>query len=133
MDRSTWKKFEGRVAAMFGTKRAPLSGINGGVTASDSLSDKFFIEVKMRRKHALWTLYDSVRDLAKKEGKVPVIAVGETSRKGAIICIHSDNLHRVSELLKEIDSDRYGNLPRGSSDTSGGASITRSGSNPADT
>jgi len=117
--RGTWKKFEARVARMFGTTRAPLSGINGGVTASDSLSPDFFIEVKMRKKHALWRLYDDTRAKAKKESKVPVIAVGETNRKGALICIHSDDLGRVSDLLKEIANERHDDLRRDPSDTSG--------------
>ncbi len=122
MHRSTWKKFEGRVARLFGSKRAPLSGINGGVTASDSLSPDFFIEVKMRKRHALWSLFDDTREKARKEGKVPVIAVGETSRKGALICIHSDDLGKVSELLKEIAHERHDDLRGDPSDTSGRAS-----------
>ena len=119
MHRSTWKKFEGRVARLFGSKRAPLSGINGGVTASDSLSPDFFIEVKMRKRHALWSLFDDTREKAKKENKVPVIAVGETNRKGALICIHSDDLGRVSDLLKEIASERHDDLRRNPPDTPG--------------
>jgi len=67
--RGTWKKFEARVARMFGSKRAPLSGINGGVTASDSLSPDFFVECKMRKKHALWRLYDDTRAKAKRKAR----------------------------------------------------------------
>ena len=119
MNRSTWKKFEGRVARLFGSTRAPLSGINGGVTASDSLSPDFFIEVKMRKRHALWSLFDDTREKAKKEGKVPVIAVGETNRKGALICIHSDDLGKVSELLKEIANERHDDLRGDTPDTPG--------------
>ena len=119
MHRGTWKKFEARVARMFGSKRAPLSGINGGVTASDSLSPDFFVECKMRKKHALWSLFDDTRAKAKKESKVPVLAVGETNRKGALICIHSDDLGRVGDLLKEIASERNSDLRRNPPDTPG--------------
>jgi len=119
MHRSTWKKFEGRVARLFGTTRAPLSGMNGGVTASDTLSPVFFIEVKMRKRHALWSLYDDTRVKAKKEDKVPILAVGENNRKGALIVIHSDDLGRVDELLKEIAHERNTDLRGDTSDTSG--------------
>ena len=132
MHRGTWKKFEARVARMFGTTRAPLSGINGGVTASDSLSPDFFIEVKMRKRHALWSLFDDTRAKAKKENKVPVIAVGETNRRGALICIHSDDLGRVSDLLKEIASERNEHLRRDPSDTTRRASEPGIGSSEPD-
>ena len=128
MHRGTWKKFEARVARMFGSKRAPLSGINGGVTASDSLSPDFFVECKMRKKHALWSLFDDTRAKAKKESKVPVLAVGETNRKGALICIHSDDLGRVGDLLKEIANEQYEYLRRDSSDTTGRTSEPGNGS-----
>ena len=108
MDRSTWKKFERRVAALFGTVRAPLSGSNGGVTGSDSLSDDLYIEVKMRKKHALWSLYDDTKKGAKKEGKIPGMAIGETGRKGALIVVHSDHLKDVDNLLREIAKNEHG-------------------------
>ena len=96
------------MAALFGTVRAPLSGSNGGVTGSDSLSDDLYIEVKMRKKHALWRLYDDTKKGAKKEGKIPVMAIGETGRKGALIVVHSDHLKDVDNLLREIAKNEHG-------------------------
>ena len=70
----------------------------------------------------MWSLFYDTREKAKTEGKVPVIAVGETNRKGALICIHSDDLGKVSELLKEIANERHDDLRGDPSDTSGRAS-----------
>lgn len=63
------------------------------------MHDRLFIEAKLREKHAIWTLFDQTAILAKKENKVPVLAVKEKSRKGEIYCIHSDDLEYVLEAL----------------------------------
>ncbi len=86
----TWKKAEQRAAAKFGTRRAPLSGSNGGVTGSDSLSESCYIETKYRQKHWAVSLFHEVEEAAGKEkklggivdreGKFPVLILAEKGR-----------------------------------------------------
>lgn len=76
-----WKQFERRVAEFFGTVRNPLSGANSRHTASDSLSDLFFIESKTRTKFAHHAIISDTRRLAKKEGKIPVLATQKYCEK----------------------------------------------------
>ena len=95
--RRTWQRFEERVAALFGCRRQVLSGSSGrdDATASDSTHPVLFIEAKFRDKHAARTLHDATRELARKEGKVPVVALCDKGRPGFLLCIHSDDLAAV--------------------------------------
>ena len=46
MTSKRWKAVEREIAAKFGTRRTPLSGINSGHTSSDTLHPKLYIEIK---------------------------------------------------------------------------------------
>ncbi|RSD36561.1 MAG: hypothetical protein CI952_78 [Methanohalophilus sp.] len=78
-----WKKLERRIAKTFGTFRTPLSGSSSRHTASDTLHDELYIEVK----------YSGIKDSkggkqitikkewldemiyeAKREDKIPMLA-----------------------------------------------------------
>ena len=99
--RGTWKAMERRVAARFGTKRTALSGSNGGVSASDSMHPRIFVECKYRQKHATYQLWLETFEKAKKENKTPVVVLKEKGRKGELYVVHGDDLETVlSELLK---------------------------------
>jgi hypothetical protein len=89
---STWKAFERRIAALFGAVRAPLSGINGGVTGSDSLHSRLFLEAKLRNHHTVYTLWKKTQIAARKERKTPVLALQEKGHPGALLVIHTDDL-----------------------------------------
>ena len=66
----TWQRFEAAVAAIFGTKRVPLSGSNSGHnTHSDSMHPDIYIECKLRESFSIWRLFDDTSKKAKKEGK----------------------------------------------------------------
>lgn len=92
MDRSTWKKFERRVSAFFGTVRNALSGRNSKVSASDSHHPTLFIECKLNSKSPFWTLYLKTREHANKEGKIPVLALGNKNHEGFLVVVHSNDL-----------------------------------------
>jgi len=47
--RSTWKKFERRVAKLFGGERNPLSGSASKHTKGDVIHDDYYIEAKLRK------------------------------------------------------------------------------------
>lgn len=100
MHRSTWKAGERRVAAIFGAKRNPLSGGNSGVTRSDTRHETLFIECKHSKKHAVWTLHDDAKQLAKKENKTPVVALLRTGSPGVIFCIHTDHLSAFIDVYR---------------------------------
>ncbi len=107
----TWKRAEGRVAALFGARRQPLSGGSGraDLTRSDSTHPRLFVECKYRERHAARTLYDATKALARQEGKVPVLALIDKGRPGFLLCIHSDDLPAVAAaVVASLDS-----APRG--------------------
>ena len=91
----TWKAFERRVAAFFGTERNALSGGNSKLTRSDSLHPHLFIEAKQRQRFAVVRLWDATKRLADKENKTPVVCVSEKNRPGFWILVHSDDLQKI--------------------------------------
>jgi hypothetical protein len=100
--RSTWKAVERRAAAIWHSRRAPLSGSNGGQTASDSLHPRLFLEVKLRERSAVRTLFDSTAALAKKEGKTPVLMLADKRRPGFLVVFHSDDLPTIVDEAGEV-------------------------------
>ncbi len=95
--RSTWKKSEGRAASVFGTKRQPCSGSGGraDLTCSDSVHPTLFIESKLRERHAVRTLFDETKELAKREHKTPVLMLADKNRPGHLVVVHTDDLRAV--------------------------------------
>lgn len=87
------------MAAAFATQRTPLSGGSSRHTRSDTLHPRLFIEVKERARHALYTLYRQTSQLARGEGKVPVVAICETGRQGFLVACHVDDLQAVAREL----------------------------------
>lgn len=98
MSDKAWKAVERRIARFFGCQRTPLSGGNGKITRSDTLHEEMFIEIKHRKKHSAVTLWDETKELAKKEGKIPVVALSEKNRPGFWLVMHSADLEDVSTL-----------------------------------
>ena len=96
MPTKTWKQRERDVAAYFGGRRTPLSGMNSGHTSADIIHDKLFVEHKHRKKHTLLTLFDAVKKLAIRENKIPVVTISEHGRHGFWIVCHSSDLTAVA-------------------------------------
>lgn len=101
--RSTWKAFERRVAEFFHTRRAPLSGVNGGVTQSDTMHPRLYVECKLRQKSAIHALYAETADRAKLEQKTPILALGQKNRAGWLLVIHCGDLHQVASFARDIE------------------------------
>ena len=95
--RRTWKKRESNVASFFQGKRTPLSGGNSKITRSDVIHEELFIECKLKKKHSVISLWDETAELAKKEGKTPVIALCEKQRPGFWIMVHSNDLEKLKK------------------------------------
>jgi len=103
----TWKQREQQVARFFGAKgRTPLSGGNGGITRSDTLHGDLFVEHKHRARHAVLTLWDCVRKLARKERKVPVVTLSVKGRPGFWVLVHSDDLTAVANQRLQAIRDQ---------------------------
>jgi hypothetical protein len=101
---AAWKQRERQAAAVFGARRARLSGSSGceGESSSDSTHPRLYIETKLRAKHTTRTLHDDVRAKAKAEGKAPVLLLADGGRPGLLVVIHTDDLDRVlAERLAE--------------------------------
>ena len=85
--RSTWKKRERNIAKDLGTERTPLSGSNSRHTSSDTLSDIFYIESKLRASPPGWALFEKTALQAAKEGKIPLVIYSKKfKQKKQVIC-----------------------------------------------
>lgn len=94
----TWKTAERRVAAFFNTLRQRLSGSSGRAdeTAADTKHERLFIEVKYRENHAVRTLYDEVALKAKREGKIPLVALVSKNKPGFLLVMHIEHLPAIA-------------------------------------
>lgn len=97
---SRWKDFEREVANDFGTERTPLSGGNSKHTRADTLHSMLFIECKKRKNHALHKLFNETAKLAKREGKLPVVATRETGKRGYLLTMRPEDLEEVVRWYK---------------------------------
>lgn len=98
-----WKAAERASAALFNTRRTPLSGSNSGhETESDSLHDVIYIETKRDKTlpgKKLRNLWEDTQAKAKKEGKIPVIMLRLHGKKGFLMLMHSS---QVKDVAKEM-------------------------------
>jgi len=104
--RSTWKRRERDSAALFGTRRQIGSGSGGRAdqTRSDSLHPRIFLETKLRASSAVRTLFDKTAAMAKAESKIPVLALFDKGRPGALLVFSADHLIEIAaELLAARD------------------------------
>lgn len=100
--RGTWKKFERDIANFFGTKRTPLSGINSGHdTNSDSLHPTIYIEAKYRNSFSIFSLFLDTEEKAKRENKVPVVAIKQKGEQGYLLVIRPEHLRKLNLLKNE--------------------------------
>lgn len=108
MPNKAWKSFERRVAQVFFCRRNPLSGINSTITGSDTTSTIFYIECKQRAKSFIHSLFQETKVSAKKENKLPVLAVQQKGSPGFMVCIHSSDLEEFcSEYKLLLEEEEY--------------------------
>ena len=93
-----WKRREREVARYFNGIRTSLSGSNSKVTKADVIHDELFVECKLRAKHSVISLWNETAELAKKEGKTPVIALCEKNRPGFWVMVHSSDLNKLKKV-----------------------------------
>lgn len=106
-----WKNTEKKTAEDLATERTPFSGSTSGLTSSDTLHPNLFVEIKTKKKHAVKTLYNKTRELAKDEGKVPLVVLRETDSKEMLWVFERDH---IFDILQEIDLHRIQeSIPKG--------------------
>lgn len=97
-----WQALERSIAKIFNTKRTPFSGSNSGLTASDTLHNHIFVEAKCHKNQAVINLMQATEELAKKEGKIPILALQdpEDKKHRKYLLIEVKDLKKI---VKEID------------------------------
>jgi len=110
--RSTWKAAERRVAAYFDAIRISLSGSNNqqAQTSSDTDSEEFYIEVKYRQRFSVLTLFHDVIRKAKKEKKLPVLALVEKNKPGFFLVLRQKDLDILIKKVIELRLARLSSL-----------------------
>ena len=78
MPDKAWKAFERRIAKSLDTVRTPLSGGASRHTRSDTLHSGLFVECRQRGHSAVCSWFRVTRLDAKKEKKVPVMALHQS-------------------------------------------------------
>jgi hypothetical protein len=109
--RRTWMRTEERAADFFGARRRVLSGNANreDIDGDDSTHDELYIEAKLRDKHSVRTLFDSVKRRAEKAGKIPVLALFDKHKHGFMLCIHSEDFQYViAQRIAALDADPEG-------------------------
>lgn len=103
--RGTWKQSERRVAKKLGARRQPLSGSSGrnDITTSDTTHERLYVEVKYRERHAVRSLFETVKPKAVKEGKIPVIALVDKHKHGFLLCVYVDDLQEVAREMANLE------------------------------
>ena len=69
----TWKNNELAIAKAFGARRNPFSGSMSHQSQSDTLHEKFYIEIKDGKKALPTKLWADTVQKAKQEGKIPMV------------------------------------------------------------
>lgn len=104
MDKNTWKGGERRIAAMFESKRTPLSGGNSGHTRSDTLHKELFIEVKHSKKYPLEKLVTKTFKEAKNEGKMPFLVFLKLNNSEPLILCKLKDLKEIANKMTSNDT-----------------------------
>ena len=92
---TSWKAVERKIAQKFGTTRTPLSGGNGKVTRSDTLHDSLFIEIKHSKRPPGVLLFRKVKELARREGKIPILVYKHKGTPLEYVILDLDNLIKL--------------------------------------
>ena len=104
-DKSTWKKRESKIAKDFGTQRNPLSGSMSGHSSSDSLSETFYLESKLRVSPPGWALFQDTKEKAKLEKKIPIVVLSKKYHKEKIAMVNYDFLLDLIKKAKYLEDE----------------------------
>lgn len=97
--RRTWQKLETKTAKLLKGERNPLSGENSKHTSGDVIHPSLYVECKLKKRIATWSLFREVEEQAKLEGKTPVLILKEKNKKGELAVL------RLSDFVELVDRD----------------------------
>ncbi|MDG6931815.1 MAG: hypothetical protein JRN26_01020 [Nitrososphaerota archaeon] len=95
MTDKVWKQEERRIAKAFGTERTPFSGSNSKMTKSDTLHEKYYIEIKHRKQVPFYKVFLETEKKARDEGKIPMVVLHESKRQKRIVMINLEDFIRL--------------------------------------
>lgn len=106
--RSTWKKFESRVAKALGGTRTPLSGGNSKHTRGDVIHNKFYVECKLSGDSDIMKLswqreWNDAKTRAKLEGKIPMFVHTRKGSSEPTIVMNFKDFVELIKLQKEVE------------------------------
>ena len=100
MPDKAWKAEERKVARMFGTERKLMKGTD---EVEDVISDKFVIDVKLRKTLLIKSWFLKVREDAEKKGKIPILICRRPQISQLRLAAIDDNMgSRLCEINKEL-------------------------------
>lgn len=97
--RRTWQKLETKTAKLLKGERNPLSGKDSKHTSGDVIHPSLYVECKLKKRIATWSLFREVEEQAKLEGKTPVLILKEKNKKGELAVL------RLSDFVELVDRD----------------------------
>jgi hypothetical protein len=106
MPNKWWKQRERQLARFFGGVRNPLSGGSSRHTKGDIIHPILYAELKCREKHSAVTLWDDTAKKAKKEGRVPVVAMVEKNRPDMWLLIKTTDALTVFTQMDVVEFER---------------------------
>lgn len=109
----TWKLFERDVAAFFGVKRTPLSGMSAAITKSDIIHPELFIECKYRNRFTLYEYFiEKQKEILKEfnlkklsgEPAPTVVRIRNVSEylDGDIWVFSHEDLNKLTNTAKQV-------------------------------
>lgn len=101
MSDKDWKVAERRMARFFGSVRNSLSGGSSKLTRSDSIHKKLFVECKLTKESAVWSLWERTKIKAQQENKTPVLCIQKKNRKGFLVIAHTTDFDEVAQIRME--------------------------------
>ena len=100
MSDKPWKRAERTIAKKVGGTRTPLSGSASRQTSADVIHPLFYVEVKYRQRFAVVSLMEEVAEKARKEGKIPVVALQQKNKKTRYYLVNEQTLLMLLEAWK---------------------------------
>ena len=101
MDKA-WKKFERTVARYFGCER---TGPMQAKDANDINHDCLHVQCKHAKRHAILSVWDAAKRVARKDNKIPVVAIKQKGRHGFWLMCHSSDLTAVANQRIKAKTD----------------------------
>ena len=84
-----WKNEERKVAKMFNSRRALMTGTD---EKSDIEHDLFCIDTKLRKAWQVELWFEELQSYARKKGKIPILCLRKPGKKRRLAVIDMDNL-----------------------------------------